>query len=259
MNLKEIFKMEYKRMNINKSIFTTILLTVMLFTFYIGQLGQIEFDNMWNIQGIDNLIRVLSNSSSQKYLLTETLLGVGFFVSIVIFSAFQGLPSCLSSYTRSRDEGSLMYLLITPMKIKSIILATTIFAFFKTVCMAIVPFLFLCGFSLYCGANINISSGMIVTVIFILSILFSSFLIINSLLWIFNGSQLVINIFKYTMLAFILISAPISTRQVINMPSISMFGGMFLIIIMLISIILLSIVKRVFDKEKMVLNSKKFF
>lgn len=257
MNIKTFLIKEFKRTDMSKILLVVTLISAMLLITYIGQLGKLEQKLGLNLDGLNNLILTLS-SKDYNYVLTKLGLGVGFFVSIIVYTLFQGLPYCLNFYTYGREEGSLIYLLITPVKIKSIILGTSIYSILRISFMTVVTFISLYVFTLINGVWLNFTFDMFISIIVILVIIFNLFLIINCLLWIFNGNRIVINLFKTITLVLVLIYVPISTKSIIVLPSIE-HTGIISLITLFISFILLFITEKVYSKEKMLLNSNKDF
>lgn len=258
MNIKTFLIKESKRTELSKILIVITLISIMLLVTYIGQLGKIEQNLGLNFDGLNNLIFNLSQSKDYNYILTELVLGIGFFVAIIVYALFQGLPYCLDFYTYGREEGSLIYLLITPVKIKSVILGTSIYCVLRIGFMTLITFISIYIFTLLNGAWLDFSFNIFISTMVIILIIFSLFLIVNCLLWIFNGNRIVINLFKIITIALVLIYVPISTKSIILLPTIK-YTGIILLITLSISVVLLFLTEKIYNKEKMLLNSNKDF
>lgn len=257
MKTKIFMKKEIKSIEIMKTLLVIVLITMMLGVVFIGEVGKMEKRFGLNIDGLFPLLGKLINNNAGVNELSILIINIGFIVPMIVYSVYIGFPYILSSYERSKLDGTLLHIMIMPIKVGSLVLKFALFSFIKTVIMSLSSFLLL-SFPFFIIKPYMIvmmaKSNFFWSFFSIILIILITMIMMTSLLWIFNGNKSIIMIYRWAILGMLIIMMPLF-RQVgfhFKLPNNLFF--VFLVILPLVSLICFYLVEKYFNKEKVLLN-----
>lgn len=250
-----LIRKEAKSLSMRKQMTMIMLLTIMLTVLTIGKLGELELYLGLNEDGLYALLKALVQNEGYKEALRSVLLMNIIVYPSIIISFYIGFPYLLSFYHTNQRNGSLVYLMTMPQKMVQLVNGVTIFAYAKCA-VAVCMIFFFAAAVLFLVTKQILISGQMIFITFILQVgMFSIYAMINSLIWIFNGSKVVVNGLRILMFLGIIFIMPM-TKYV---PFQYIKPGVWMIYVVIGSVILLLAsmiaVRRFYNKEKLILNA----
>lgn len=257
MKIGMLLKKELKSTDLKRTMVVLLLLTVMLGVIVIGQIGQMEKNKGLEIEGIIPLVSHLLEDKGSFPELAKLLFNIGFGLSIIVYSAYIGLPYALSSYERIKVDGTLHHLMVMPVSIRKTVFKYAMFGFLKTMMMTTCTFFLLSLPFVVINPSVLLIGSRYISLLGLLLISFLSIFIVTSLLWIFNGSKLVLSVYRWSLLGLLIVLMPMVKHIgfAISIPSEVLLGAV--LVLLLIAFICLYFVGRCFDKEKVLLSFSK--
>lgn len=252
-----LLKKELKSTDLKRTVVVLLLLTVMLGVIVIGQIGQMEKNKGLEIEGIIPLVSHLLHDKGSFPELAKLLFNIGFGLSIIVYSAYIGLPYALSSYERLKVDGTMHHLMVMPVSIRKTVFKYAMFGFLKTMMMTTCTFFLLSLPFVVINPSVLLIGSQYINLLGLLLISFLSIFIVTSLLWIFNGSKLVLSVYRWSLLGLLIVLMPMVKHIgfAISIPSEVLLG--VVLVLLLIAFICLYFVGRYFDKEKVLLSFSK--
>lgn len=244
---------EFKSLDVKKYFMMILLLSVMLFSFTIARLGQLEVHLGLNIDGLGNLIKTIANGDGKEAFMSLVLLNTVIFPMIVM-NLYLGFPYLLSFYQNNKINGSLIYLMTVPSKLTILVLCIAFFGYLKCIMavffIQVIALLILQIFT----HELLITIPLIVVAILFQLVIFVIYVIVNSLIWIFNGSKAIINVLRIGMLIGLILVMPVLKF----VPFFIIKPAIWMVVVSCIAIlfffIAIYLVKRFYSKEKLILN-----
>lgn len=257
MKTKIFMKKEIKCVEIGKTLLIMILLTLMLSVIFIGEIGKMETRYGLNINGLFPLVKQLLASPSSMMELYTLVVNIGFALSLIVYSVYIGLPYTLSAYERSKSDGTLMHLMVMPIRVRSLVIKFVLFGFAKTVIMALFTYLLLSMPLFIIKPFIITKVSFLIIPLGISLISLLSILIVTCLLWIFNGSKAVITIFRWSILGLLIILMPLMKQIGFSFQVPKSIIYIIIAVLTLMASICFYLVEKYFDKEKILLSLAK--
>lgn len=254
--IRSFLARELKCIDRKRTVLLIAVLTFMATVIYVGQLGRIEQELGLDIDGIVALIRELSSTLAYRNELSQVLFGVGVVLPLLVYFAYAGLPYLLSVYSRGVSDGSLIYLMIMPVDIRSVVIASALFAFARTIVMTASTYGVLAALTLLCGGSASFRAiDMLHFAVMSLDVL-CLYMASASVIWLFNGSTAVIAVIRFAIIGCVLVVVPASTVLVFRLPNLGIISFAVLAVSVALSVICLKLIDRFYDKEKTILSAR---
>ncbi len=252
-----LLKKELRSTDLKRTLAVLLLLTVMLGVIVIGQIGQMEKSKGLEIEGLIPLVVHLLQDKNSCPEVAKLLFNIGMGLSIIVYSAYIGLPYALSSYERIKVDGTLHHLMVMPVSIRKTVIKYAMFGFLKTMVMATCTFFLLSLPFVLINPRILFIGTQYISLLGLLLISLLSIVIVTSLLWIFNGSKLVMSVYRWSLLGLLIVLMPM-VKQIgfaISIPIEVLLGAV--LVLLLLAFTCVYSVGRYFDKEKVMLSFSK--
>lgn len=251
--MKIFLKKEIKSTEIGKTVLVMILLTAMLGVLFIGEIGKLEKKYELDIDGLLPLIVRLLNSPYSVTELIRLIINIGFTASLMVYTVYIGIPYILSSFERSKADGTLLHIMIMPIKVRSLVLKFALFGFGKTLVMTLFTFsiLFLPIFIIKPSVITNLP--IFLTPFEAATVTLLSIIIVTYLLWIFNGSKFVITFYRWSILGMLVIIMPLIKHIGLGFEFPNGIIVVIILLLMFITAVCFLLIDKCFNKEKIVL------
>lgn len=252
MRIKAFIKKEIKSQNRSKIVLLIALLSIMVAVTFIGNINKIELRLGLNIDGLVPLLKALLNDNKGIQEISIVVVNIGFVLSLIVFTVYVGLPYAFESYQRSKVDGTLMHLMIMPIDISILVFKFALFGFLQTLFMTLCSFIILLLPLVLFNPSILLSLPLVMPILILLNILFLITISI-SLLWIFNGNKIVMNIYRWLVLLVLVALYPMV--RIADFTYVIPIKTMLIMIsiLLVVALICLFLVRIYFNKEKVTL------
>ncbi len=197
MNFSVFLEKELKIMQFKRAILIFVLLIGMLGVFFLGQLGGLKNQFNLEVSGPLPLIRYLLSHDETITECGNLLFATGFFWPMVLSIIYIGFPYVLGSYEKAKTEGTLTHLLLMPVRTKRLVFFYAVFSYLRLLFTAVCVFLITALPLIIINPQIIVYSFNGNLFFFINAVGAGFLMLVTALVWIFNGSRIIMNIMRF--------------------------------------------------------------
>jgi hypothetical protein len=193
--LNYIILKEFKSIKFKSTLLIIVLSAIFLFTVSLGQIFILKSENNITVKGLKEIVNIINQTKAYTLEFQSRVTIYALMVPFLLYFFYLGFPYLLGYYNQEKMSKNLQHLLITPLKIKDIIVATATFGTLNCVIPAVIILLINSAIFIALGLNNIINIVVLLLALFFMTIItFTLLYFFNSILWITNCSKIVYNI-----------------------------------------------------------------